>query len=300
MSKKLKELRDKAQSIKNIQQVTRAMKFVAAARWRKTHDRVARLRPYAAKLDEILAHALYDQSQEKTARHYYLEPRSPKRVCQVIITANRGLCGSFNSHLIKMAEANIHHNYPLQAQNGLLTIICIGRRGLEYFRKNYGHCRIVADYVNLLKDPSIESVASLSKTLLSAFDNLEYDLIEVTYSRFKNAAVHLPVVAKWLPISNREVAQSFRDDRPKFIFEPSSFKFLSQIIPFVLHHDFRRYLLETEASEHGARLTAMSKATENAEKLLQENKRAYNKARQAAITEELIEIVNGAEALRKG
>ena len=298
MGNNLKELRDKIKFIKNTQQVTKAMKFVSAAKWRKTHEKVIRLRPYAHKLDELLHHLLYDLSEEDIKGVDYVHPsKKINRVCQIVMTANRGLCGAFNTNLIKAAEANINQHFLPYRSKGQLSIVCLGNKGFKYFKKYYPDCQVehlVLDY----KENVHQQSDQIAQQFLKGFKSDFYDIIDITYSKFKNAATYFPLTVRWLPVPILATAKEMGNRKPHYIFEPSPEILIKDLVPYILQHDFYEFVVESEASEHGARLTAMSMATDNAEKLLMETKLEYNKARQANITEELIEIVNGAEALR--
>lgn len=294
MSGKLKEVRERIKSVNSTQQITKAMKMVSAAKLRKAQQAIQQLRPYANRLDMILKNILSNlQGDYETP--FGLE-REATNVLLVVITSNRGLCGAFNSNLAKLAIQAIEEKYASQLISGNLKILCIGKRGNEIMRKRYGANVVISDYIDLFSDLSTDNVSAVSKFLMDAFSTAQYDRIEVCYSRFKNAAVQFPEMVQYLPVQKVKVDTDFRTNAD-YIFEPNTVELLDDLIPSILHTTFLKFILDTHASEHGARMTAMDNATTNAEELMKELKISYNKARQEAITKELAEIVGGAAAL---
>jgi F-type H+-transporting ATPase subunit gamma len=226
------------------------------------------------------------------------------RACQVVVTSNRGLAGAFNSNVIKAAVANINGKFSDVHESGKLTILCIGKKGYEYFAKRYPKATIISDYVELFNDLTFDNVATVSQMLMSEFSDGDMDAVDVAYCRFKNAAVQFAENEQWLPVAKLEEDTTATEEKTKgkadYIFEPSQEALLEYLVPSILKTTFQKYLLDTHASEHGARMTAMDKATENADELLKGLKISYNKARQEAITNEILEIVGGAAALEEG
>ncbi len=299
MSGKLKEVRERISSVQSTQQITKAMKMVSAAKLRRAQDAIVQMRPYADKLNKMLVNIL--SNLEAGASTVYNEARESENVLIVVVTSNRGLCGAFNSNIIKAAESRIENQYARQKESGKLNLLCIGKKGYEHFEKlnkKGANIPLIKDYVALFEDLGFDNVALLAKKLISRFEKGNYDVIEVAYGQFKNAAVQLPLVEKLLPVeSNKTDSESPNMHRAEYIFEPDTHGLLETLIPSILQTTFYKFLLDTHASEHGARMTAMDKATENADELMKDLKITYNKARQEAITSELSEIVGGAAAL---
>ncbi|HMN90118.1 MAG TPA: ATP synthase F1 subunit gamma [Saprospiraceae bacterium] len=293
MAGNLKEVRERIRSVQNTQQITKAMKMVSAAKLRRAQQAIVQMRPYANKLNALLRNILSNTNGDVSVG--FAQERPVERVCLVVVTSNRGLCGAFNANVIKAAIHAINTRYATVRANGNLTILCIGKRGYDLLRKRYTDCTIIGEYVNLFADLSFDSVSQVSGRLMQAFESKTYDEVAVAYGRFKNAATQFAEAEQFLPVAKLEKG----DDplRADYIFEPDMEGLLNYLIPNILHTQFYRYMLDTHASEHGARMTAMDKATENAEDLMRELRLSYNKARQEAITKEILEIVGGAAAL---
>ncbi len=291
----LKEVRDRIQSVISTQQITKAMKLVAASKLRRAQQAIQQLRPYSQKLNEMLSNILSTVSEEDMDSAYSID-RPLKNVCIVVVTSNRGLCGAFNSNVIKSVIHTVTEKYSLQYESGNLSLLFIGKKGKDFLSKRLPKAKLINDYVELVgKEFSSQDSIPVAELLMDAFVNEEYDAIEIAYARFKNAAVQEYEMEQFLPIVKNEVQEdSFSAD---FIFEPAKEEFLQYLIPAVLKTQFHKTILDSNASEHGARMTAMDKATDNAEDMLRELRINYNKARQEAITTELGEIVGGAAAL---
>ena len=296
MGANLKEVRERIQSVNSTQQITKAMKMVSAAKLRKAQDAITRLRPYSNKLEEMMAKILAGLEGDTSTDYNIVRPVN--RALIVVVTSSRGLCGAFNSNIIKAAASKIESDYAEQKDNGNLVIACIGKRGFDFFKKRYKKVKVVDDYVDIFSDLSFENVNKLTKLIMLRFKQEKYDRIEVVYGSFKNAGVQIPTVERFLPV---EAVQATEKDEQiaevGYIFEPEKEELIRQLVPSILQIQFHKCLLDTQAAEHGARMTAMDKATENANDLLKELKINYNKARQEAITGELLEIVAGADAL---
>ena len=299
----LKEVRERIRSVKNTQQITSAMKMVSAAKLRRAQQAITELRPYADKLDEMLRNIL--TNLEGDADTVFNKVRPVTGACVVVVTSNRGLAGAFNTNIIKAAEASIRQ---LGTLSGPLDIICIGRKGAEYFRKHYGkkeNVKVVTDFQTLFDDLSFDTTKEVPQLIMSRFKAQRYDRVYIAYARFRNAAVQSAVSEQFLPVEdivkeeegNQDARTNFRAD---YIFEPGKEELLAYLVPSILETKFQAALLDTHASEHGARMTAMDKATENAQDLLRDLRISYNKARQEAITNEILEIVGGAAALEAG
>lgn len=296
MSGALKEVRERIVSVQKTQQITKAMKMVAAAKLRRAQIAVQNLRPYADKQQQMLMNILSNLDGD-VSTSFGVE-REINHVCVVVVTSNRGLAGAFNTNVIKGAVAQINAKYSDVLAKGNLTILPIGKKGADFFKRNYGSkVKIIGDYINAFEDLSFDSVAVISKNLMQAFESGTYDAIDVSYSRFRNVVIQIPEVAQFLPVEKLKIEEGASQTKANYIFEPDQESLLSYLIPSILQTQFQKYLLDTHASEHGARMTAMDNATENAEELQKDLKIAYNKARQEAITREISEIVGGAAAL---
>ena len=288
----LKEVRTRIESVNSTMQITSAMKLVAASKLRRAQGAILQLRPYAQKLQEFLQglSAGLDQSDEAA----YSETRDVKKVMLVVVTSNRGLCGAFNSNVIKQAENLIRSTYKQQYDAGNLSLYCIGKKGAEYF-SNHNYPVIKQDY-ELFEKLEYDNALSIAESLMNDFADKKYDKIEIIYNQFKNAAMQILVTEQFLPILPPE-----GDDASlnvDYIFEPNKEDIVRELVPKSLKIQFYKAVLDSFASEHGARMTAMHMATDNATELLKDLKLSYNKARQASITNEILEIVSGAEALK--
>jgi F-type H+-transporting ATPase subunit gamma len=295
MGSNLKEVRERIKSVVSTQQITNAMKMVAAAKLRRAQTAIIRLRPFAMKLNDILNHILKDLNDE--AAIIYSTPREVEKALIIVVTSNRGLCGAFNSNIIKEAVRTAGEYQHLRKE-GKLAFLCIGKRGYDGIRKRFPDCKIINDYVHLFDDLSFSNIIEVPNLLMQYFETSEYDIMHVCYSRFKNAGVQYAEQIQYLPVLAFDDGKpSLRMRRADFLFEPDQNRLLDQLVPNILQTIFHRLLLETHASEHGARMTAMEQATENANELLRDLRISYNKARQEAITKEISEIVGGASAL---
>jgi F-type H+-transporting ATPase subunit gamma len=294
----LKEVRIRIASVKSTQQITNAMKMVAASKLRRAQTAIIRLRPYAAKLRSILQNL--SSSIEDSNENAYSKVREPNRILLVVITSNRGLCGGFNSNVIKAANNLVQTSYTRQAAAGNVHLVTVGRKGSEFFAKrNFSR---VDSQDALLDGISFEKIAPLAQQLMKSFVDKQYDQIMIVYNQFKNAAVQRLIVEQFLPIIPEAVAKPAGDlhttKMPDYIFEPDKETIIRELIPKSLRIQLYKAILDSFASEQGARMTAMQKATDNAQELLRDLRISYNKARQNAITKELLEIVSGAEALK--
>lgn len=289
----LKEVRERISSVINTQQITKAMKMVSAAKLRKAQGAIQQMRPYAIKLNDMLSNIL--SSLEGDATTTFGIQRNPENVCLVVVTSNRGLCGAFNTAICKEGAAAIEANYKKQYENGNLTILCIGKKGFDFFRRRYPTAKIVDTYVNLFDNLAFDNTSKVAEALMSAFVSGTYDKIDIAYSRFRNAAIQIPQVEAFLPVPKMEKTES--KSKSDYIFEPSKQELLENLIPGILKIQFQKTLLDTNASEHGARMTAMDNATNNADDILRALRISYNKARQDVITSQLMEIISGAAAL---
>ncbi len=292
MSGALKEVRNRIQSVKSTQQITKAMKMVSAAKLRRAQDAIIQMRPYAQKLQEMLSNIA--SNADGDVKMNLAAKRQVEKVLIIVITSDRGLCGGYNSNLIKMAKQVIREKYESAASKGNAELLPIGKKGYEHFSKN--KFKVIDHYWNIFSDLSFENVAKASKFAMNAFAKGDVDAVELVYSEFKNAATQRFKVEQFLPIKKTEKKKG--ETKADFIFEPDKSVLIQELMPKILNTQLYKAVLDAHASEHGARMTAMDKATDNAEELLKTLKISYNRARQAAITTELTEIVSGAAALQ--
>ena len=282
----LKELRNRITSIGSTMKITSAMKMVSAAKLKKAQDAIVQMRPYASKLTEILQKA--SQTLD-SSENIYGEVREGNRVRLVVISSNRGLCGGFNSSVVKKAKSY------MEANSGEYTIATVGKKAHDAFKYD---ARKVSSNTALWDDISFEGAKQEAQSLMDGFVAGEFDKVVVLYNSFKNAAVQEPQAEQFLPIAMEEqLGGEEATDTTEYLYEPSMEEILTDLIPASLKTQFFAALLDANASEHGARMTAMHKATDNAKALQGDLKLEYNKARQAAITNEILEIVGGADAL---
>ncbi|MCB9081903.1 MAG: ATP synthase F1 subunit gamma [Lewinellaceae bacterium] len=294
MAANLKEVRERIRSVINTQQITKAMKMVSAAKLRRAQSAIQQMRPYADKLNAMLRNILSNLDGDASTQ--YGQQRPVERVCIVVITSNRGLCGAFNSNISKAAAAVIDGKYAAQRAKGQVDILCIGKRGYEFFKKRYSDCRVINQYVALFDDLTYDNIVKVPLSLMESFAKGEYDAVEVAYGRFKNAATQFAECEQFLPVAKLEKSDDDKK-RADYIFEPDKKGLLEYLVPSILQTQFQKFVLDTHASEHGARMTAMDKASDNANEILRDLKITYNKARQESITKEILEIVGGAAAL---
>lgn len=291
MAGQLKEVRNRIKSVQSTQQITKAMKMVSAAKLRRAQDAIVQMRPYAKKLQEMLSNIVSNTQVE--AGSALAAERPVERILLIVITSDRGLAGAYNSNVIKLAKQIIREKYSAQQAKSNVTIWSIGKKGYEHFVKNNF---IVSDkYRDVFLHLSFETVQEVSQAAIRAFQNKEYDRVEIVYSEFKNAATQRFVVEQFLPIQK---ANSNNGVKADFIFDPNKEELIAELMPKILNTQLFKAVLDAQASEHGARMTAMDKASENANELLRSLRISYNRARQAAITTELTEIVSGAAALQ--
>jgi F-type H+-transporting ATPase subunit gamma len=296
VSGKLKEVRERINSINSTQQITSAMKMVSAAKLKKAQDAIVKIRPYALRLNKMLVNLLTNSEGDINSR--LGEEREVKKALLVVVTSSRGLCGAFNSNIIKKAESALKNEFAPLVAKGDLTILTIGKKGNDYFQSHYPKVPKIKEYINAFENLEQEATAVISGKLMREFENGKYDLIKVAFARFKNAALQYAEVEQFLPVPKIEVKEeSAKRLKANYLFEPNKDGLLETLIPSIMHTTFQRYLLDTHASEHGARMTAMENATENANEILIDLKLEFNKARQEAITKELLEIISGASAL---
>lgn len=294
----LKEMRLRIVSIRSTQQVTRAMKMVSAAKLRKAQDAIIQIRPYTQKLHDILVN-LTDQLGTSEFDNKYAAHGEVRKILIVAITSNRGLCGGFNANVVKKVEELVTTTYNHLYEKGLVDVLVIGKKGFDGLKAK--NIQAGTSITHIYENLNYSTAEPISEGLMEAFTKGEYDRIELVYNQFRNAAVQKLVVEQYLPVEIKENKQTVADTHQYFnnyVFEPDVVDIMATIIPKSLKIQFFKAILDSVASEHGARMTAMHKATDNASELIKEMNLQYNKARQAAITGEILEIVSGANALK--
>ena len=286
----LKEIRNRISSIGSTMQITSAMKMVSAAKLKKAQDAITQMRPYANKLTELLQSL--SATLDDDIDNVYADQRIVSKVLIVAITSNRGLCGGFNSSVIKGSVKYVEDNY----QGKQVDIFSVGKKGYDILSKNF---TVIEKHNEIFDELTFDNVAVIAEKIMSLFAQGKYDKIELVYNRFKNAATQILTIEQFLPIELVEVVgtEGKKNVNTDYIFEPNKADIVLQLIPKSLKTQLYKAIRDSYASEHGARMTAMHKATDNATELRDDLKLIYNKARQAAITNEILEIVGGAEAL---
>jgi len=279
----LKEIRNRISSVSSTMQITSAMKMVSAAKLKKAQDAITAMRPYSNKLTEILQ----GLSSSIDSENKYAQKRIVKKVLIVSITSNRGLCGGFNSNIFKKSTELASSVY----NDSDVSFVAIGKKGNDFLQKSFN---VESNHIDIFDNLNMESVSLIAESIMEKFVNEDFDKIDIIYNKFKNAATQVVVNEQFLPISDIEEDASNNTD---YIFEPSKTEIIEELIPKSLKNQLFKAIRDSWASEHGARMTAMHKATDNATELRDQLKLAYNQARQAAITNEILEIVGGAEAL---
>lgn len=291
----LKEVRTRISSVSSTQQITSAMKMVSAAKFRRAQNAIIGMRPYAAQLGEIVADI--DTGGEVLTPYHAVRPL--RNVLLVVVTSNKGLCGAFNSNVIKQALSRIDHFRNSLPPDGTLQVLSIGKKSSELLARQKDLTLTVRD--EILDAPSFDTIATLADNLMADFAAKRIDYVEVVYNQFKNSLTQVLSTEQWLPVAPKKLKDSNDLKGSKtndYIYEPSKEEIIQSMVPLTLRSTFYRMILDSLAAEHGARMTAMQKATDNATELLKDLRLSYNKARQAAITNEIIEIVSGSEALK--
>ncbi len=288
----LKEIRSRIASVKTTRQVTSAMKMVSAAKLKKAQDAILKIRPYADKMHQIISGLSTDINDNNDS--VYTCPREPVKVLIVLFSSNRGLCGGFNLNIAKHAVERVRAKYNMQYQLGNLEFLCIGKMGERQLKLR--NMKVARAYNDLLDNINCDNSYSLANEIMQDFSRGKYDRVELIYNQFKNAAVQMNVTEQFLPVKIEDGKDPgiYFD----FIYEPSKKYIVEEIIPKALRIQFYKALLDSNAAEQGARMTAMHQATDNATELLKELMLQYNKVRQTTITNEILEIVSGAEALK--
>ena len=287
----LKEVKGRIQSVVSTQQITKAMKMVAAAKLRRAQDRIIQMRPYSQKLSEIIQNV--SAGGTDAGDNPFSEERNIERVLIVVVSSDRGLCGAFNSSVFKGVKALIAEKYSQAEASGNLEILPIGKKAFEHFAKR--KYNVIKTYSHLIEKLNFADAKEAAEMVMAGFLDGKYDRVDIVYNEFKNVATQIVQKERFLPIQEIEAEET--EGEIDYIYEPSKEFIFNELVPKSLKIQFYKTLLESNASEHGARMTAMDKATENADELLKELRLTYNRTRQAAITKEILEIVGGAEAL---
>lgn len=293
----LKEVRNRIASVQSTQQITKAMKMVSAAKLKRATNAIIALRPYATKLKEILGNL---SASLEGSSSPFIQEREPNKVLIVTVSSNRGLAGAFNMNVIKAANNLIAEKYSEQLKNGNVSIISIGKKTQDFYEKR--KYNVIGNNNEIFSALTFENVTKITDAIMAGFIKGEFDKVEVVYNRFRNAAVQFITTEQLLPLPKaEETPADLKTDKKAtnvdYILEPSQEEIVEQLIPKSIKIQLYKAVLDSHASEHGARMTSMDKATENAGELLKALKLSYNQARQAAITTELTEIVSGAAAL---
>jgi F-type H+-transporting ATPase subunit gamma len=293
----LRDIRRQISGIKSTQKITKAMKMVAAAKLRRAQEAILQARPYARKMAEMLRHL---SGKVDVAKFPQLAQRKVEKVALVVVSADRGLCGAFNTNIARAAVQHIKNNYSELNASGKLSLVCIGKKGFEFFnRRKY---QIAAKHVGVFHALDFAEARTIVNGIVEKYAAGEFDRVEVVYNEFKNAVQQRIVIEQFLPIpadTTDAVGPKGLHSLVDYIYEPSSEEIVSALVPKHLNFQLWRILLESNAAEQGARMTAMENASTNAKEMIGSLELTYNKARQASITKELLEIVGGAEALKK-
>ena len=294
MAGQLKEVRNRIKSVQSTQQITKAMKMVSAAKLRRAQDAIIQMRPYARKLQEMLSNIVSNADGGNSGMQLAVE-RPIERVLLIVITSDRGLCGAYNANIQKLARFTIDEKYSAQMKKGNVAIWGIGKKGCEFFQKR--GFKVNTSYRETFMHLTFPNVQSCAQAAVAAFQAKEFDVVELVYSEFKNAATQIFKVERFLPIPKSAPELGKKSIKADFIFVPAIDVIIAELMPKILNTQLYKAVLDSNASEHGARMTAMDKASENANEIIKSLKISYNRARQAAITTELTEIVSGAAAL---
>lgn len=289
----LKEVKNRITSVISTQQITKAMKMVAAAKLRKSQERIQQMRPFAQKLSALLQN-LSAAQVDSDGDNWYSVVREEKKILIIAVSSDRGLCGSFNSNIFKGVNRVIEEKYASQFAKGHVTVLTIGKKSSDYFSKR--KCTVHGDFTLLFSALSFENVSRAAQFVMEAYQHGKYDKVELVYNEFKNVATQILRVEQFLPIVPPQT--NTKAQVVDYIYQPDQEVIITSLIPQSLKVQLYKAVLDSNAAENGARMTAMDKATENAGELLKQLRLTYNRTRQAAITKEILEIVGGAEALK--
>ena len=291
----LKAIRVRISSVRSTRQITSAMKMVSAAKLRKAQDKIIKLRPYVNKLQEILG-GLSQSLAGSEVENVYGRTSEAEKVLVIVITSNKGLCGAFNTNVIKEARRLVFEKYAEQNNKGTLTLLTIGRKGYDFFRKQ--PVTLLPEQNSLLDNVAFDDISNTAEVIMNSFVSGKYDKVELVYNQFKNAAVQNLMIEQFLPVASVEEDNEEVAIPTDYIYEPTAEEIIKDLIPKSLKIQFYKAVLDSFVAEHGARMTAMHMATDNATTIINELTLQYNKERQASITNQILEVVSGAEALR--
>ncbi len=297
----MRDIRRRINAVRNIQKITKAMKMVAASRLRRAQEKIINARPYAKKIEEIVGRFI---STTEFSENPFVKNREVKNIAIVVVTADRGLCGSFNTNIIRKTVSLIEEKKKEISWDGSVKLICVGRKGYDYFSRRGKDVKIVANYVGVFgKTVEYKWANEITNRIVKGFLDGEFDKVEIIYNEFKSIAHQRIVVEQFLPIVPKfevvKPSKGFKVPLIEYIYEPGTIEILNSLLPRYFETYIFRILLESNASEQAARMMAMDNATENAAELLKDLQLLFNKTRQAIITKEMLEIAGGAEALRK-
>jgi F-type H+-transporting ATPase subunit gamma len=291
----LKEVKNRITSVVSTQQITKAMKMVAAAKLRRSQERIQQMRPFARKLNSLLRN-LSSAQVDSQGDNWYSVVREEKKILIISVSSDRGLCGSFNSNVFKGVNRVIEENYTAQFAKGNVTVLTIGKKSSDYFSKR--KCNLLGDFTLLFSSLSYENVSRAAEFIIETYKSGKYDKVVLVYNEFKNVATQILRVEQFLPIVPPQATSAKDNSNIDYIYQPTQEEIITSLIPQSLKVQLYKAVLDSNAAENGARMTAMDKATENAGELLKQLRLTYNRTRQAAITKEILEIVGGAEALK--
>jgi F-type H+-transporting ATPase subunit gamma len=287
----LKEVKNRIGSVVSTQQITKAMKMVAAAKLRRSQERIFQMRPFAKKLSSIFQNLSSAASGDD---NWYSKPREEKKILIVAVSSDRGLCGSFNSSVFKGVTRLVAEKYDAQFKKGDVTILTMGRKAQDFFSKR--KFNVIGDYAGIIANITFQNVSEAAEYAMEAYRTGKYDKVEIVYNEFKNVATQILRTEQFLPVVLPQVEE--KTTEIDYIYQPDREEIVAGLVPKSLKVQLFKAVLDSNAAENGARMTAMDKATENAGELLKELRLTYNRSRQAAITKEILEIVGGAEALK--
>ncbi|KOY87224.1 ATP F0F1 synthase subunit gamma [bacterium 336/3] len=290
----LKETRNRIVSINSTQQITKAMKMVAAAKLRRAQEAITQMRPYAQSLNKILGNLSSNYAGEIESP--YLQERPIEKVLLVVHTSDRGLCGGFNSNIQKYVILLLKNEYKAQYEKGNVHLLCIGKKAAEFFKKR-NYTVIGEEFTNIFTRLSFDAVKEAGEFIMNLYAEKRYDKVALVYNEFRNVATQVLCQEQFLPLSSEKKIEIAKNSSTDYILEPSAEEIITELIPKSLKVKLYKAVLESNASEHGARMTAMDKATDNANEILKQLRLEYNRSRQASITKEILEIIGGAEAL---
>ncbi len=290
----LKEIRTRLASVKSTRQITNAMKMVSAAKLRKAQDAILQMRPFSNKLKGI--YQIASEAQEENTQNVFFLPNASDKVLLIVISSNRGLCGAFNSNVVKKCLSWIYEKRESGINENNIDIICIGKKGYDSLKNK--KVKIIDTDFTIFDNLTFENTGKIADQLINHFLNKKYSCIDLVYNQFRNAVLQDVIIDRFLPVVFEKSPEEPYEEKYYYIHEPSVDALLNNLIPVSLRIQFHKALLDSYTSEHGARMTAMHKATDNATELISELELTYNKARQSSITKELLEIVSGANALK--